>query len=177
MENTTNNHAKKCKSRCGSAGTRHPADPVWAKQGEWAAYKHHSDQGKHYSPLQGSGVCGYKKEASENWEDVLVNSELTHAREVTGWAERLQLVERAFQSKIRRIEREYATALEEGFEEAYEVVLETKKGAKEQEAWIKTLEDNLRLAQEEIAACHKVIQACCPENIKSCVRDCGQAVS
>ncbi len=150
MKNHCGSHAKKCKS------TSHPcchhigAGPVYGRQGEWTHYRQ-------YSPLHEEGESGYN-EKCENWEDVLVISEMQHAQEMKAWADRYEMLDRAYKSKARKLEHEYALAVEAGFEEAYEALREMQKHAEEKEARISALE-------ARVLELTDLIQGCCPEKL------------
>jgi len=138
MEHTScGSHAKKCKS--------HSADPIWGRQGEWTTYQH-------FSPLHDDGPSGYN-EKCENWEDILVISELAHAQEIKTWADRCVMLDRAYKSKARKLEIEYESAIERGFEEAYETLRNMQKVVQEKEAWIAVLEARLK-EYEKVAEQH-----------------------
>lgn len=174
-------HGKKCKTKSSiphesllgyttgkSAGGSPPGGcPVYGKQGQWTAYKQ-------YSPLPEGAGLGYKQanDRRENWEDVLVASELTHAKELKTWAERLELLDRAYQSKYRRLEQEYQQAVESGFEEAYQLILNEQRRSKEREAHIACLEARVQKLTQEVESCRKVVKQCCPDLLACCGTAC-----
>lgn len=150
MEKTKcGSHAKKCHRRCHAA----PSDPVWGQMGEWTPFS------QHY-PLSNPNDSGY------NWEDVLVISEMTHAQEAKTWAERLVLLDKAYKSKIEKLKAEYENAMSAGYEEAYQVVQEARdKSDKLVEDLTNEFTVEVCKLKQQIAACHKIIQACCPEKL------------
>lgn len=89
-------------TKCSSHSAKKCNNPIRGNQGEWLKYKQ-------YSHLQTPNDSGYN-----NWEDVLIASEMTHAQEMKTWAEKLLILDRAYQSKLRKQRGEYDKALEEG---------------------------------------------------------------
>jgi len=158
-------NAKKCHSgSCHSAGGPPPgADPTWGKQGEWTKYKQ-------YSPLPKMSACGYKGR-KENWEEVVLLLQMKHVEEVKGWIEKVELLDRVYKSKYESLDREYSEALENGYEEAYSVVLGVQKVSREKEAHIAKLEAELKVLRTEVDNCHRVLRSCCPERLKTCCPD------
>lgn len=100
-------------------------------------------------PALSSGAgCGYKEE-HENWEDVVIVSEMSKVSELRVWADKLVLLDKAYKAKIRRLEGEYEQALTAGFEEAYTCVKDTQNRVSELES--------------QLVAAWNIIETCCPE--------------
>lgn len=115
--------------------------------------------------LCGVGVGGNRKltksysDNMQNWESAFIESELAHAEEVAKFSERFKALDRAYRSKLRKLENEYAGALEQGFEEAYSVVLE--------------VQSELKRVKDELVRCYEVMSKCCPGELpKSHAQKC-----
>jgi SMC interacting uncharacterized protein involved in chromosome segregation len=107
--------------------------------------------------LHEEGETGYNNDG-KNWEDVLVISEMQHAQEMKTWAKRYEMLDRAYRSKARKLEAEYAQAVEAGFEEAYEALQEMQSRIREKEAEIYALE-------AKVLELTDTISECCPEKL------------
>ena len=113
-----------------------------------------------HSPLSNPNDAGY------NWEDVLVISEMTHAQEAKNWSERFVLLDKAYKSKLEKLRTKCENEMAAGYEEAYRVMQQMKDESETLTATlVNDLEARLANANRQIAACHKIIQTCCPEKL------------
>jgi hypothetical protein len=103
--------------------------------------------------LCGVGIGGKRKLAKyassmDNWAEAYIESELAHVEELRKLGERFVALDGAYRARLRKTENEYAEALEQGFEEAYAVVVEVQA--------------ELKKVKDELVRCYEVMSRCCP---------------
>jgi len=85
-----------------------------------------------------------------DWHAKYIASQRELAEESARWGNRLKGLEEAYAEKLARLDDEWQKRMDEGFEEAYEMLLE------ERQRYDKLLEQQMKVSQENMEAAEKV---------------------